>query len=294
MKLRKNLSGRMAYKSFIPPSIKDFQYAADDRHLHELSALFKELGNKISALSEDDILQLVRMEAADSWRLAEDRPGNPFSFISGCDNNENIDNIVRATAYAADVLNELPLSTRLIRNIHSLICAGEDYDKKYRGEYRKSPVWIAQPGKGLQEATFVPPVASDMDAAIADLENYINYSEDNCFLKAAIFHYQFEMIHPFIDGNGRTGRLLNNIFLSSVNILSYPVLLLSHIIARDYNAYCAEIQRVNETGNIAAWIAYWFQTLTESARYTLRVIEAVMAVGGCGAARKLRQRLPRH
>lgn len=217
------------------------------------------------------MLELIRMEANDSWRLANDKPFNPFSFACGFD-NVNVDNIVKATLYAEDALKDLPISTRLIRNIHYLICVGDDYDRKYRGEYRSSPIWIGKPGNGLSEASFVPPVAEDMNGAISDLENYINYSEDNVFVKAAVIHYQFEMIHPFIDGNGRTGRLINNLFLTESQTIPSPVLLLSHIIARDYNRYCSEIQYVNETGDISTWIDYWLETLKESNLYTLQIL----------------------
>lgn len=112
-----------------------------------------------------------------------------------------------------------------------------------------------------------------MSEAITDLENYINYSEDNVFVKTAVIHYQFEMIHPFIDGNSRTGCLINNLFLTESRIIPSPVLLLSHIIARDYNKYCSGIQYVNETGDISAWIDYWLETLKESNLYTLQILK---------------------
>lgn len=270
MNLRNNLSEKMMYKSFIPSLIENYQYSVNSSKLDKLTALFCELNTMLTALCEDKRFQLIRMEANDSWRLADNSPMNPFAFSL---DNENAENIVKATVYAEEALDELPVSTRLIRNIHYLICAGSDYDKKYRGEYRISPVWIGEPGKGLYDASFIPPVDEDLISAITDLENYINYSEDNVFVKAAIFHYQFEMIHPFIDGNGRTGRLLNNIFLTENGVLSFPILLLSHIIARDYNHYCTEIQRVNETGDISAWLTYWFDIMRKSVTYTIQVIK---------------------
>lgn len=271
MNLRNNLSGKTAYRSFIPTPIEEYQYSVDDAKLLKVSAVFKELNELLPSLSEEDRLQLIRMEANDSWRLADDRQRNPFSFAPGI-NAENVDNLVRATVYGEEALEELPISTRLIRNIHYLVCEGSDYDRKYRGEYRKSPVWIGKSGAGLSDADFVPPVGEDMTAAIANLDNYINYSEENVYVKAAVIHYQFEMIHPFVDGNGRTGRLLNNLFLTGNGVLSSTILLLSHIILRDYNQYCEEIGRVNETDNLTAWISYWLDMLLESTRYTIQVI----------------------
>lgn len=261
----------MAYKSFIPDPIEEYQFKVDDDRLNKTANLLKRLDALLPELSEDDRLQLIRMEANDSWLLADGRPANPFTFTSGF-NKENVDNIVKATVYGYEALEELPISTRLIRNIHYLICAGSDYDRKYRGEYRKSPVWIGKSDAGLSGADFIPPVGEDMSAAITELDNYINYSDDDTLVKTAIIHYRFEMIHPFIDGNGRTGRLLNTLFLTENGILSSPVLLLSHIILRDYNEYCEKIGHVNETGNLSGWIDYWLDILLESAGYTIRVL----------------------
>lgn len=273
MKLRNNLSGKLRFKSFIPPRIEDYKYEADPARLLQLSDLFDELNSMLTSLSEDEGRQLIDLEAKDSWHLADDRPRTPFSFaMPGV--NVNAENIALATVYGAGALGELPISTRLIRNIHYMICAGPDYDKKYRGEYRNSPVWIGGRDRGLQDADFVPPVYEDMTAAISDLENYLNYSDDNPFVKAALIHYQFEMIHPFIDGNGRTGRLLNTLFLMDSGQLSAPVLLLSHVIARDYERYCESLQLVNQTGDIQPWLSYWLETLAEAADYTRQIIAA--------------------
>lgn len=272
MNLRNNLSGPFRYKSFIPTPVEQYRFSADTTLLQDLEKLFGELYAMAQPLPEDEIRQFIRMESDDSWRLADDRPASPFSLAAPSD-NVNAVNIFEATLYGMNALEELPVSTRLIRNIHYLICSGPDYDRKYRGEYRNSPVWIGAPGKGLQDADFVPPVADDMTSAITDLENYINYSDENVFVKSAVIHYQFEMIHPFIDGNGRTGRLLNNLFLTDNGVLPSPVLLLSHIILRDYNRYCDTLQYVNLTGDISPWITYWLKTLAESAGYTLRLIK---------------------
>lgn len=272
MKLRNNLRGRMKYQSFIPMAIEDYHFDVDAFTLQELESLFKKLNDLVSVLPEEERMQLIRLEAKDSWQLSEDVPANPFSCVAFFD-NENVENIVRATVYGTEALEVLPISSRLIRNIHYLICEGDDYDRKYRGEYRKSPIWIGNADKGLKDATFVPPVEEDMTAAIVNFENYMNYSDDNVFVKAAVIHYQFEMIHPFIDGNGRTGRLLNNLFLTENGILKVPVLLLSHVIARGYNHYCPELQRVHDTGDIIPWLRYWLATLSESAKYTLQVLK---------------------
>uniref|UniRef100_UPI004028FA2F Fic family protein n=1 Tax=Candidatus Limisoma sp. TaxID=3076476 RepID=UPI004028FA2F len=271
---RTHLSGSKAFQSFIPPEIEDYNFIVSPNmktKLDNLGRIFGELDSHLRTLSDDDVKRLVGLEARDSLRLASDVVSNPFAFNLAVDNT-NEKAIVKATEYGAEAMDELPISGRLIRNIHYLVCEGADYDKKYRGDFRRSPVWIGRKGAGLTDAAFVPPVGEDMDRGIADLERHINYSDDNAFVKAAVAHYQFEMIHPFIDANGRVGRLLNTLILLQAGIISKPVLLLSHIIARDYNDYCERIQLVNTTSDIEIWVDYWLDILLQSSEYTTQVL----------------------
>ena len=271
---RTHLSGSKAFQSFIPPEIEDYNFIVSPNmktKLDNLGRIFGELDSHLRTLSDDDVKRLVGLEARDSLRLASDVVSNPFAFNLAVDNT-NEKAIVKATEYGAEAMDELPISGRLIRNIHYLVCEGADYDKKYRGDFRRSPVWIGRKGAGLTDAAFVPPVGEDMDRGIADLERHINYSDDNAFVKAAVAHYQFEMIHPFIDANGRGGRLLNTLILLQAGIISKPVLLLSHIIARDYNDYCERIQLVNTTSDIEIWVDYWLDILLQSSEYTTQVL----------------------
>lgn len=273
-RFRTHLSGASSYKSFIPSEIKDYDLDISPYMLVKLDnagRVFDELNSCLQTLGDDGIKQLFGLEAQDSWRLAADTTSNPFA-LGFAFSNPNIDAIVNATEYGVEALSELPISGRLIRNLHYLICQGSDYDKKYRGEFRRSPVWIGQKGAGLSDAAFIPPVGEDMDKAMDDLDRYINYSDDNALVKAAVAHYQFEMIHPFIDANGRVGRLLDTLLLCQSGILPQPVLLLSHIIARDYNDYCERLQYVNMTSDIEMWLGYWIEILRQSAEYTIHTL----------------------
>lgn len=273
-RFRTHLSGSKAFQSFIPPEIEDYNLIVSPKiktKIYTLDSTFGELDRRLRTLSDDDVKRLIELEARDSLRLASDVVSNPFAFNLAVDNT-NEKAIVKATEYGAEAMNELPISGRLIRNIHYLVCEGPDYDKKYRGDFRRSPVWIGRKDAGLTDAAFVPPLGEDMDRAIVDLEHYINYSDDNAFVKAAVAHYQFEMIHPFIDANGRVGRLLNTLILLQAGIISKPVLLLSHIIARDYNDYCERIQFVNTTSDIEIWVDYWLDILLQSVEYTTQVL----------------------
>ncbi|MGL4993528.1 MAG: Fic family protein [Bacteroidales bacterium] len=270
-RFRNNLTGASFYKSYIPPKVSEYELIDYTDRISKLSELFNKLNRELTIAPQESVMKLIRKESYDSWRLADDKVANLFSFFY-TQTDENGDNIIRATEYAFNAMEELPISTRLIRNTHYIICEGPDYDKKYRGEYRQSPIWIGKAGSSLNNALFVPPVGNDMSDAIIDLENYINYSEDNIFVKAAITHYQFEMIHPFIDGNGRVGRLINNLLLVENNVLPHPALLLSQTISNSHKLYYDSIQYANETGDISRWVAYWMDCLIDSGEYTLNYL----------------------
>ena len=268
MATRKNLSGGMAFRSYIPPKISEYEIRPEMMNSGDMHTLFVELSDALSVAEETTVSSIIKREAYASYDLAADHPSNPFSFFTI--ENENADNIVRATRYGVEALAELPISTRLMRNLHYIICEGADYDKKYRGDIRKSPVWIGRPGAGIKDADFVAPVGEDLTDGLTDLENYINYSDDDVFVKAAVIHYQFEMLHPFIDANGRVGRLLNNLFLTESGVLSTPALLLSPVITRNYNSYCMAIQETNLNRDMNFWIKYFTGLLREAATLTLK------------------------
>ena len=175
---------------------------------------------------------------------------------------EDTDNLLKATSYAIEAMDELPLSARLLKSAHYLMCNSERYEKKYPGEFRTSPVWIGRKGNGLKDVMFVPPVYDDMIEAFSDLKRYTNYEDsENVFVRAALIHYQFEMIHPFIDGNGRIGRLLNTLYLMEQNVLKYPILQLSSVLKKRILGYYAEIQHVNESGVYNNWLRFYLTVI---------------------------------
>lgn len=229
------------------------------KELEDLHFLAEKLNNLSCELPKEFIEKIISEEADDSWRIADDRPINPF--MLSFSQNENAKNIVRATLYGADALKELPISVRLLKNLHYIICESSDYEKKYRGEIRISPIWVGSPGKTLTDAEYIAPTDNDLTDGLTDLDFYINYSDDNPFIKASIIHYQTEMLHPFIDGNGRLGRLLVILFLYAAGILKHPALILSKYIGHTYIEYCNTIQYVHETGDISVWIKYFIRVL---------------------------------
>lgn len=271
MKHRNNLKGSLSFKSFVPPLMEDYaiiESPALTIALKDAESSFEELNRKLLDGEESSLRKLMEDEARASYRLSETRTHPCFSFGLEIRLNPNEENILRATDYGVEALAELPLSTRIIKNLHYLVCESRDYDKKYRGEIRKSPVWIGPLGTKIDAADFIPPVDDDMTGALSNLDNFTNYSDLNPFIKAAMIHYQFEMIHPFIDANGRVGRILNTLFLYENKRLCQPVLQLSEILSSDYTEYTDNIQKTNETGDMEQWLLYFLPVLSNAAKLT--------------------------
>lgn len=141
------------------------------------------------------------------------------------DMNANLDvsdviNYVKATQYALERLKKLPLCCRLIREIHVVLMEGVRGEDKTPGEFRHSQNWIGPANCSLKDARYIPPNVEDMQRAMSDLEKYMNQNEDyDPLIRAALIHYQFETIHPFLDGNGRIGRLLILLYLMEQGLL---------------------------------------------------------------------------
>lgn len=264
---RKHLSGEAAFKSFVPTPLSEIQVIHTeelDKLIMETESAMQQFNDDASQLSEEQIKQLMWQEAENSCKLALGEQPLSFGFMPDADNSleEDTDNLLKATSYAIEAMDELPLSARLLKNAHYLMCNSERYAKKYPGEFRTSPVWIGWKENSLKDAMFVPPVYDDMIEAFSDLEHYINYEDsENVFVRAALIHYQFEMIHPFIDGNGRVGRLLNTLYLMEQHVLKCPVLQLSNVLKKRILGYYMGIQHVNETGTYNDWLCFYLNAI---------------------------------
>jgi Fic family protein len=187
------------------------------------------------------------------------------------DNNLNRDveeviNYVKAINYAIDRLNELPLSNRLIKEIHSILMDGVRGENKSPGEFRISQNWIGGEGLSLKHARFIPPSPKDMIEAMSELEKYMNTPDSfNVLLKAALIHYQFETIHPFLDGNGRIGRLLVTLFLINEKVITTPSLYISYFLKRNRSEYYDRLTLVRNSGNYEQWIKFFLEAINEAA-----------------------------
>jgi Fic family protein len=176
-------------------------------------------------------------------------------------------NYVRAMNAGLARLTTLPVSVRLIREIHAELMKGVRGNRLHPGELRTSQNWIGAGGAGLANATFVPPPHHLVPEALGDLERFLHAADDlPPLVRIALAHVQFETIHPFLDGNGRVGRLLITFLLTEAGVLRKPVLYLSHYFRANRSAYYDQLQQVRTTGDWEGWLAFFLRGVVEVAR----------------------------
>lgn len=186
-------------------------------------------------------------------------------------------NYVRALERGLVRLAELPLSGRLIRELHAEVLRGVRGQERTPGEFRTSPNWIG--GRGPSDAVFVPPPPDDVPAAMADLERFLH--EDPrlpLLVRCALLHYQFETIHPFLDGNGRLGRLLIVLYLVERRALPNPLLYLSGYLERNRDEYVARLQAVREEGAYEEWIRFFLRAVQEQADAAIATADTLIGL----------------
>jgi Fic family protein len=176
-------------------------------------------------------------------------------------------------------LNDLPISNRLIREIHAELMRDVRGGYAAPGEFRTSQNWIGPPGCTLNDATFVPPPPDEMLHALAELERYINADPtEPPLVQAALIHYQFEAIHPFLDGNGRVGRLLIALFLCHRGHLNEPVLSLSSYFERHRNDYYRLLLDISQRGAWTEWLHFFLEGVVKQAGEALRMAKDLIAL----------------
>ncbi|MGI6216381.1 MAG: Fic family protein [Coriobacteriales bacterium] len=181
---------------------------------------------------------------------------------------------VRATKYAIRRMKELPLCTRLFREIHSELLRDTRGSDKNPGEMRRSQNWVGPVGCTISEAEYVPPNVEDMHDALSDLEKFINEkSSKDPIVKAALVHYQFETIHPFLDGNGRLGRLLIMLSLMNDGVLTKASFYPSYQLKVRRGEYYQRLMGVHERGEYAAWVEFFCSCLSVSAHDASETLE---------------------
>ncbi len=192
------------------------------------------------------------------------------------DDWEEVQNYIAAMSSAIQELEELPFSSRLIRNSHSVLMQGVRGETKQPGEFRKSQNWIG--GASISEAVFVPPIHENIPELMGDLENFMHDEDLHLpdLIKIAIMHYQFETIHPFLDGNGRVGRLMITLFLVSCGILKQPILYLSDFFEKNRTDYFDYLMRVRLKDDLSGWIQFFLKGVIETAKSSIQTFDSIL------------------
>jgi Fic family protein len=179
---------------------------------------------------------------------------------------KEVQNYVHAMEYGLKRLDELPLSLRFIRELHSTLMKGVRGEQATPGEFRQSQNWIGPPGCTLNEAAFIPPPVPEMQECLSQLEKFLHTEKDLPLLvQLALVHYQFEAIHPFLDGNGRIGRLLITLFLCQRGVLTKPLLYLSAFFEHHRQEYYGLLLKISQKGAWREWIEFFLRAVVEQA-----------------------------
>jgi Fic family protein len=191
------------------------------------------------------------------------------------DDWEEVQNYIDALNQAVERLEKLPFSSRLIKQTHKLLLKGVRGEHKSPGEFRISQNWIG--GASIKDAQFIPPTQESIGNYMSDLEKFAHsetYFPD--LLKIALIHYQFETIHPFLDGNGRVGRLMITLYLGEKNILKRPILYLSDFFERNRTLYYDNLMRVREKGDILQWFKFFLVGVLETAESSIHTFDQIL------------------
>lgn len=192
------------------------------------------------------------------------------------DDWEEVQNYISAMNEAVKLLHRLPFSSRLIKQTHKILLQGVRGEHKLPGEYRTSQNWIG--GATINDAVFIPPFHGTINELISDLEIFAN-DEINPLpdlIKIAIIHYQFETIHPFLDGNGRVGRLLITIYLVGKGILKQPILYLSDFFEKNRMLYYDNLMRTRTHNDINQWLKFFLTGVIETAKKGVTTFDGIL------------------
>ncbi|MFH1509220.1 MAG: Fic/DOC family N-terminal domain-containing protein [bacterium] len=188
---------------------------------------------------------------------------------------KEIINYRKALQSAVKEIEKFSLSNRVIKNAHKILLHGVRGENKDRGNFRKQQVFIGKLGTTIQQASYVPPSADKINALMTNLEKYIHSDEKDILVQLAIVHAQFEIIHPFFDGNGRVGRILMPIFLYFKKVLSSPMFYLSAYFESHREEYYGQLLRVSQKNNWEGWIEYFLNAVTIQAKENINKAKAI-------------------
>lgn len=184
------------------------------------------------------------------------------------DNYNDIEEVINcreALQYAEKELGKRPICLNLVKDIHSILLKGVRGQNKARGEFRKIQNWIGPPGSSMETASFVPPSPEILLGSLSNWEKYCHYEDRDRLVQLAIIHAQFEIIHPFLDGNGRLGRILIPLFLYEKRLLKYPALYVSEFFEKNREDYYKKLRNITESNAWTQWIEYFLLAIVKQA-----------------------------
>lgn len=289
-KYHKNLSGEMNYLSFMPNPLPPKPEIEYDETMAALLVKSNNAVAKLNAISTrlPSIPLFVSMYVRKEALLSSQIEGTQATIDDILDPNiehninQNITdvlNYIKAVDFATARLTELPICNRLLLETHRVLLEDVRGSEKIPGEFRRSQNWIGAQGSSLKTARYIPPNVEDMENAMSDLEKYINAVDTtDTLIRIALIHYQFETIHPFLDGNGRIGRLMINLFLSQEGLLRLPTLYISYFLKRNRIEYYDRLTDVREKGSFEGWVKFFLQGIYESAEDAIESIDKITAL----------------
>ena len=281
------LSGELGYKAYEPANLPPMPNIELDEELSSLIGMSNRaigiLDGMSARIPDIDLFvaMYVRKEALLSSQIEGTQATLDDILDPNIEDNTNLDigdviNYIKAMQVATNRLKELPICNRLFREIHEILMEGVRGEDKNPGEFRKSQNWIGPQGCSLRDAVYVPPSLDIMDVAMSNLEKYINSEDEiDTLIKIGLVHYQFETIHPFLDGNGRIGRMLITLWLMEQKVLKYPVLYISYYLKRNRVEYYDRLTEVRRKGNYEQWIKFFLKGIIASSEDAAKSIEEI-------------------
>lgn len=276
------------YKSFIPNEINHSFVWSNPQINVMLEKATLELG-ALNSFSHfvPDIGRFIKMhvakEATQSSRIEGTQTNIADVFVSKeivdperRNDKQEVENYINAMNSAIEALPQLPLSSRLLKNTHRILLQHVRGEHKCPGEFRRSQNWIG--GASINDAAFVPPPASEVERLMGDLENFLHNESLQIphLIKIAIAHYQFETIHPFLDGNGRVGRLLITLYFIANGIIDKPILYVSDFFEKYKPLYYSNLTIARENNDLEQWIKFFLEAVTQSCKNATQCLQDIM------------------